>query len=391
MKKTLQHYPKLTKADLKKCNGSSSRKIYQQALRAVLSFSVEINRATRRTIADIVTGLILCKSVSIPKIADKMPRTTAKEESNEQTVSRLFQNDSVNVLAVMKASIKSYLLEAQKVGKTVTFIMDQSSIGPDFECLMIAARYGNRAKPVLCKVIQRKRGGIGFSEQQDLLNKFQTILADYPKLKFIVTADRFYGTQNLIKLLQKFGWNFILRVRKNLWVNYRAETFKSGDILEKYPDGIENARLGSTSIEVSMITIYDSRADEPWILATSGKPSKAKALLYANRWAIEAMFSDLKTRGFNIEDTKLEDPDRVERMMMCVALALDFCIGLANTFKPHWHKFSAAKRKRSKLSPFNQGLKRFNQLANRMNPVPAFWRYTGALFEPWEDELGWAT
>ena len=140
-----------------------------------------------------------------------------------------------------------------------------------------------------------------------------------------------------------------------------------------------------------MITINDPHADEPWILATSGIPCRAWALLYGNRWAIEAMFSDLKTCGFNIEDTKLEDPDRVERLMMCTTLALDFCIGLANTFKPHWHKFSAAKRKRSKLSPFNQGLKRFNQLANRMEPVPPFWRYTGALFEPWENELGLVT
>ena len=143
MKKTSQHYPKLTKADLKKCKGSRARKVYKQVVRGILSFP-NIHRATQRVIADVVTGLLLCKSVSIPKIADDMPRTSATEESNQQTVSRLFQNDSVNVLQVMKASNKSFLLEAQQAGKTVTLIMDQTSIGLDFECLMIAARYGKR-------------------------------------------------------------------------------------------------------------------------------------------------------------------------------------------------------------------------------------------------------
>ena len=96
---------------------------------------------------------------------------------------------------------------------------------------------------------------------------------------------------------------------------------RAGDILEKYPDGIEGARLVNTSIRVSMITIEDAKADEPWILVTSDQPSRARALTYGKRWGIEAMFSDLKTRGFNIEDTKLEDPDRVERLLMCTVLA----------------------------------------------------------------------
>lgn len=37
------------------------------------------------------------------------------------------------------------------------------------------------------------------------------------------------------------------------------------------------------------------------------------------------MFSDYKSRGFNLEDTHLEDPDRLDHMMLFMALAMYWC------------------------------------------------------------------
>lgn len=44
------------------------------------------------------------------------------------------------------------------------------------------------------------------------------------------------------------------------------------------------------------------------------------------RWGIEPMFSDFKTRGFQLEDTQLECPDRVDRLILMMALAMYWCI-----------------------------------------------------------------
>ena len=45
--------------------------------------------------------------------------------------------------------------------------------------------------------------------------------------------------------------------------------------------------------------------------------------LYRKRWTIETMFGCFKTRGFNIEDTHMTDPDKIERLLFVVAIA--FC------------------------------------------------------------------
>ena len=55
-------------------------------------------------------------------------------------------------------------------------------------------------------------------------------------------------------------------------------------------------------------------------------PTSYKALDYGLRWGIEAMFSDFKTRGFGLEDTQIRHPDRLERLILVMALALYWAV-----------------------------------------------------------------
>ncbi len=43
---------------------------------------------------------------------------------------------------------------------------------------------------------------------------------------------------------------------------------------------------------------------------------------YAKRWAIETLFSCLKSRGFCLESTHLKDPERLSRMIALLTIAL---------------------------------------------------------------------
>lgn len=54
----------------------------------------------------------------------------------------------------------------------------------------------------------------------------------------------------------------------------------------------------------------------------AAKPGYLKTLEYSARWAIEPMFSDFKSRGFGIEDSQIQHPDRLGRLLLVMALAL---------------------------------------------------------------------
>ena len=68
--------------------------------------------------------------------------------------------------------------------------------------------------------------------------------------------------------------------------------------------------------------VKDPGHDEAWIVAMSDKPGYLTTLDYSQRWGIEPMFSDFKSRGFGIENTQLQHPDRLARLLLVMALAL---------------------------------------------------------------------
>ena len=51
---------------------------------------------------------------------------------------------------------------------------------------------------------------------------------------------------------------------------------------------------------------------------------------YEKRWCVENLFGALKSRGFNLEDTKLQDSERLSRLLALLALALTsaFVVGI---------------------------------------------------------------
>ena len=93
--------------------------------------------------------------------------------------------------------------------QTIILMMDQSKISNGLECLMISARLGERAAAIGWKVIKTK-GEIGFNEQKDLLDKVFKMIPQ--GIKILLSADRFYGTANLIKWCQNHKWQYFRKV-----------------------------------------------------------------------------------------------------------------------------------------------------------------------------------
>jgi len=67
---------------------------------------------------------------------------------------------------------------------------------------------------------------------------------------------------------------------------------------------------------------------EPWFIATN-LPTVTQALkAYARRFGCEELFSDLKKRGFNWEDSRIRDPQRFSRLLLALALLVVFMLAI---------------------------------------------------------------
>jgi len=59
-----------------------------------------------------------------------------------------------------------------------------------------------------------------------------------------------------------------------------------------------------------------------WLIVVSNRPPRIALAAYRERWAIECLFGDAKTRGLNLEDTRLTSSRKLDLLMALVALAL---------------------------------------------------------------------
>ena len=149
----------------------------------------------------------------------------------------------------------------------------------------------------------------------------------------MLMGDRFYGTPDLIAWCQSHGWGWRLRHpermrrrKQDLLVfedggeTTLAACFGRG---EHMLSGVE---LTGRRIATNIAMVHEPGHPEPWIIALSEAPTIHRAFDYGLRWGIEAMFSDFKTRGFGLEDSQLQHPDRLARLILVMALALHWAV-----------------------------------------------------------------
>jgi hypothetical protein len=70
--------------------------------------------------------------------------------------------------------------------------------------------------------------------------------------------------------------------------------------------------------------------DSEYLILVSAEFCEKPQEEYQKRWGIETLFGALKSRGFKLEDTHVQDPERLNRLLALLALAFTcaFVVGL---------------------------------------------------------------
>ena len=124
------------------------------------------------------------------------------------------------------------------------------------------------------------------------------------------------------------NWHYRLRVKGNLNVDPGVgDIVTTGELAagqtERY---LPNVRLFDHGVSTHWAIGREPGHPEPWIIAMNDPPNRATVRDYASRWGIEPLFSDFKSRGFQLEDTQLRAPDRLDRLVCIMALAMYWCV-----------------------------------------------------------------
>jgi hypothetical protein len=307
----------------------------------------------------LLTGLFLGRSVHTSEISAHIP-SRAKLPSVTRRIERFLANGKVRVRPWYEPVIRPVLEKAAERTGEIRLIIDGSKVGSGHQLLMVAIAFRRRAIPVAWTWVRHSKGHSTSGKQQALLSYVRSLLpAETPVL---LVGDSEFGSIALIRLLEGWGWHYVLRQKGSHLVSQSG-----GDVWSPFRELIQKPGqrrwlphvhlTGQYAHMTNVLARWNKTEPDPWLLATNLPTSQAALRAYRRRMWIEELFGDLKRNGFDLESSRLQHFLRLSRLTLAVALLYLWSIATGSTTIKRGLRHLVDRRSRRDLSLFRIGLR----------------------------------
>jgi hypothetical protein len=184
---------------------------------------------------------------------------------------------------------------------------------------MLSAVYMGIAIPVMWTVLG-KAGNSHTDERKKLLDRFIKVVGP-DKIKSLLGDREFFG-KKWFEYLQKHGISYVIRIKSNTIVLHRGQQIHVSHLFNSLKVGekksIKNLK---TIVGLSVFLSAVHSLEGKLVILVTTEEALDAVTLYGRRWEIETLFSCLKGRGFNFEDTRITASDRIDKMVAVLAIA----------------------------------------------------------------------
>ncbi len=299
------------------------RKVIYQMQTQIESLIPCFHRSHRRNLASMVVGMVYAKSVNLPQIASYAKPAEMQLESRVQRFERVLKCPKLIPLEALKPISKRVLETVWKSkNKPLMILMDRSMINDTLNLLWISVGFGKRALP-LGWVLVPHEGNSDLTLQQEILSWVKEILPE--QAQAVIVADREFHSIRLAQWIEKeLEFDYVLRIRAGTYIEFDGELLKTSEIAvsgESFQlKDVKVTKDVKVEYRTNLTVHWAAAEDEPWVLATNLELAES-IVIYEKRYWMEEMFSDHKSRGLNLEKTRLTDADRIQRLLIAVTLA----------------------------------------------------------------------
>lgn len=275
------------------------------------------NRRLLKFLPWAVLGVVLSGSCHLNRIAVALP-ALGGVRCVLQRLSRWLSRPSFNASALLPRLAGA--LVAGQCGELIVLCVDRTE-WKHANLLFAAVAFRGRAIPMAVL----RLNGPKATNSRELRELLALVAQGLPAgADVVVAGDREFGNVRAMRTIRSFGWHFCLRLRRHTWV-CDAEG-DSWQVRDRYPARGGRARWSGVQVTGQgygpvQLAIWWHRAErEPWVLV-SDLPVEQLVGVYRRRMAIEEMFSDLKSRGFCLQSTRLRDPLRLLNLVGLLSIA----------------------------------------------------------------------
>lgn len=247
-------------------------------------------------------------------------------------------------------------------GERAILLVDETKLSDRLGVMMVALAYEGRAIPLVWRCYKADQAGAYPPEGQvELVGELVEHVVQHlpPESRPLVLADRGLGHSSamLQRLSQIPHLHYLVRIKETSRV-----TFLNGmssllyEITTPDCDWASWAKLFTRTRSCYGIVrvLWRSAYAEPWCLVTNDPFTPSST--YAQRWWQEESFRDLKSGGWQWEQSYVTIPDHAEKLILILALAYGWAIALGVTQEP------AHPTTPRRFSLFRQGIRYFKRL-----------------------------
>ncbi len=190
----------------------------------------------------------------------------------------------------------------------------------DINYLVLAGRVGNITFPLFWSMLDHQ-GNSDTQARIDILNQFKEGFGLNKILSF--SADREFIGKDWMHYLCDNKIPFFIRVKDNQLTNCGRSKKPLKDFFAHLK--AEESRHLYNLMDDSRIFIVGKKIKDEYLVLVSNVQNKDRVLkTYKQRWDIERLFRNMKTQGFNLENTHMKDLKRLSKLMTVVAIAILF-------------------------------------------------------------------
>lgn len=270
-----------------------------------------------KTFGHIIIGMIAAGAVQQHKVAVGF-EALHKLSSTCQRIRRFFKEQEIDGGIMARV-----LMDIVGLTGPVHLVLDRTNwqFGRvNINMLVLAVVVHRRlAIPLLVKALPKK----GNSNGAERIELFTLFLKTFPYHRIAsFMADREFIGKEWIDFLTAHKIPFFIRIKANRLVDYGGKQTPIAPFFAHLKRG-QKRYLHKTLGGYSCFIAATKSQEGELVIIMSNQDQGLKILdIYRKRWTIEILFRHTKENGFNLEDTHLVHPDRIEKLFLTMAVAL---------------------------------------------------------------------
>jgi Transposase DDE domain len=304
-------------------------------------------------LAWMVAGLLLSQTVCFDHWKAKLPMVHCLAASWQRRCRRWLGNQRISVDALYGPLVLWAIQHWQKPCHSLYLALDTTVLWNHSCVVALSMVCHGRAIPLLWQTLEHPSASVSAEVVIGLLQRADRLLADCPAITLL--ADRGFPSAELLGWFEgRERWSYVMRLRGDAEIHGTAAPLgcqvRRLQLPRGHCRGYRDVQLwgdGQRRANLVLARPVGIKASEPWYLVSNRDPTLDLVWAYGQRFCCEQLFRDQKSGIFQLENSRLRDPARIDRLLLVVAIAVlisslqGYAVSLSGQRQrvdPHWKR-----------------------------------------------------